>query len=95
MVFFNGEDQKEIEFVKSHLKGWQQRLGKKSSQTYLILTELDREKGWKAYDEITEKMDTRIYLLQHDMKSAFQLEASPCIAYQEGNYMAIEEFRVE
>ena len=95
MVFFNGEDQKEIEFVKSHLKGWQQRLGKKSSQTYLILTELDREKGWKAYDEITEKMDARIYLLQHDMKSAFQLEASPCIAYQEGNYMAIEEFRVE
>ena len=95
MVFFNGEDQKEIEFVKSHLKAWQQRLGKKSTQTYLILTELDREKGWKAYDEITEKMDARIYLLQHDMKSVFQLEASPCIAYQEGNYMAIEEFRVE
>ena len=95
MVFFNGDDQQEIDFVKSHLKQWQQRLGKKSSQTYLILTRLDSEKGWKAYEKITKEMDAKIFLLQNDVKTAFQLEASPCIAYQQGRYMAVEEFRVQ
>ncbi|WP_406018214.1 hypothetical protein, partial [Succinivibrio sp.] len=95
MVVFNGDDEKEIEFVRSHLKQWQKRLGKKDEQTFLILTKLDRQKGWKAYEQITKTMDAKIYLLQNDIKTSFQLEASPCLVYQQERYFAVEEYRVQ
>ena len=95
MVVFNGDDEKEIEFVRSHLKQWQKRLGKKDEQTFLILTKLNRQKGWKAYEQITKTMDAKIYLLQNDIKTSFQLEASPCLVYQQGRYFAVEEYKVQ
>jgi len=94
MVLFDPTVPGESEYVRNHLDSWLQKHNMQRFQAVLMMTDFDRQGGWKSYTDLSNFFDKHIYALQPNVKTRFALEKHPCIVYQENNLFAVEEFNI-
>ena len=94
MVIFDPTTPGEKEYIMKNLDSWLNQRHMQRFQANLMMTDFDREGGWKAYSELSDFFDKHIFALQPEIKTRFALEKHPCIVYQEGNLFAVEEFDI-
>ena len=95
LVVFDASDPHELSFVERNLPQWKQTHNRNSETTQLIMTGFDREKGWDEHTRLVHRFNSRLYLLQSDIKNTFKLRHHPSIVYQEGTNFVVEEFKVD
>ena len=95
LVVFDASDPHELSFVERNLPQWKQTHNRNSETTQLIMTGFDREKGWDEHTRLVHRFNSRLYLLQSDIKNTFRLRHHPSIVYQEGTNFVVEEFKVD
>lgn len=94
-IAFDGTNKKEVEFVNKKLPEWQKEHNALKKQTVLMLTEIDREHGWKELERFQTDFDTPIFVLQPEIKNTFKLEKHPSLVYAEDDYYVVEEFKID
>ena len=75
LVIFNPLRAEEVALVQDKLKtlrGLEKRI-------QLLVTQMDRKRGWDAYTEITERFDEPIFLLTPEVKARFEIEVTPSL----------------
>ena len=92
LVVFNGTDQREIAFVKEHLAAWTQKSGVQPHNVRLILTGIDRDRGWDSYKSLTNYFDDEVFLLTPEIRDSFLLEHTPCTVAAAGRNFVVEEY---
>ena len=95
LVVFDASNPREVSYVERHLPQWKQTHNLNTERTQLIMTGFDREKGWDEHTRLTQRFNTRLYLLQSDIKNTFRLRHHPSIVYQQGTNFVVEEFKVD
>lgn len=94
LVIFNGSVQREMAYVKEHLASWIAKANVQPHQVKLIITGLDRKRGWDSYASLMNFFDDEIFVLTPEVKQSFALEHTPSIVYADGRRFAVEEFNV-
>ncbi|WP_197488458.1 TrbC family F-type conjugative pilus assembly protein [Methylomonas koyamae] len=61
--------------------------------TYLI-TGLERDKGWQAFNALEERLGQPVFLLTADVRQRFNLEAVPSVVEQDGTRIKVREIAV-
>lgn len=89
LIIFNPLRAEEVALVQDKLK----TLGKLEKRVQLLVTQMDRQKGWDAYTEITELFDEPIFLLTPEVKARFEIEVTPSLvtADNKAHVFVIEE----
>lgn len=95
LIVFDGQDQGEIAFIKAQLPKWLAEHKLKASQVKLIITGLDRNRGWDAYQSLTNYFDDEVFVLTSEVRDSFVLEHHPCLVYAEDRHFVVEEFAHE
>lgn len=75
LIIFNPLRAEEVALVQDKLKtfrGLEKRI-------QLLVTQMDRKRGWDAYTEITERFDEPIFLLTPEVKARFEIEVTPSL----------------
>lgn len=78
IVIFNAASSDEIERVRLFLEEHKKN-GK--AMPMLVATAIDKERGWKAYEEITELFDSHLYMLVPEMVERFRLVVTPSVVW--------------
>ena len=89
LIIFNPLRAEEVALVQDKLKtlrGLEKRI-------QLLVTQMDRKRGWDAYTEITELFDEPIFLLTPEVKARFEIEVTPSLvtADNKAHVFVIEE----
>ena len=89
LIIFNPLRAEEVALVQDKLKtlrGLEKRI-------QLLVTQMDRKRGWDAYTEITERFDEPIFLLTPEVKARFEIEVTPSLvtADNKSHVFVIEE----
>ena len=93
MIVFNAASQSEVDRLQAYLneksasdKGFKARL------TY-IATAIDKNRGWDAYKEISDRLDAHIHFLVPEIKDRWQLQQTPAVIYADNaaKYFIVEE----
>lgn len=95
LVVFDGSSQREIAYVKAHLDKWRTEAKIAPQRVRLILTGIDRERGWDSYQSLMNFFDDEIFVLTPEVKQSFALEHHPCIVYADGRTFTVEEFSID
>lgn len=95
LVVFDGSSQREIAYVKDHLEAWRAQAKIAPQRVRLILTGIDRERGWDSYQSLMNFFDDEIFVLTPEVKQSFALEHHPCIVYADGRTFTVEEFSID
>lgn len=95
LVVFDPTDKRELSFIEHHLPEWKELHNMSSEATLLILTDVDRESGFEGHDRLVKRMNSRLYLLQKDVKDTFKLRHHPSLVYQLGTNFVVEEFKID
>ncbi len=75
LVIFNPLRAEEVALVQDKLK----TLRSLEKRIQLLVTQMDRKRGWDAYTEITERFDEPIFLLTPEVKARFEIEVTPSL----------------
>ena len=94
-IAFDGTNKKEVEFVKKMLPEWQKEHNVIKKKVVLMLTDIDRENGWKEHEKFQTDFDNAIFVLQPEIKNIFKLEKHPSLVYAEDDYYVVEEFKID
>lgn len=94
-IAFDGTNKKEVEFVKKMLPEWQKEHNVIKKKVVLMLTDIDRENGWKEHEKFQTDFDNAIFVLQPEIKNTFKLEKHPSLVYAEDDYYVVEEFKID
>lgn len=95
LVVFDATNRQEVAFVERHLPQWRTDHRINSEQTFMLMTGIDRDNGWTEHKKLVERFNSRMYLLQSDVKNTFGIRHHPCIVYQNGERFVVEEFKVD
>tara|TARA_R110001583_G_scaffold1489_2_gene11657 strand:+ start:2435 stop:3574 length:1140 start_codon:yes stop_codon:yes gene_type:complete len=90
VVVFNPTKKREFEFVSRMLNGLKSRYGK----VVLIATELEKESGWDGYKELTDSLESPVYMLTSDVYTRFKIEKTPTMVSANQDYFIIDEYKV-
>ena len=89
LIIFNPTRVGQVTAVQKELKQAPKQL------TLLIATEIDRSGGWKTFQELQQKVGTRVYLLTPDIRKRFKLETVPTVVEAEGRQFRMREVGME
>ena len=89
LIIFNPLRAEEVALVQDKLK----TLRGLEKKIQLLVTQMDRKRGWDAYTEITELFDEPIFLLTPEVKARFEIEVTPSLvtADNKAHVFVIEE----
>lgn len=93
IVVMNATDAREIELIQEALHGIASQPG--ITQVMFIASELDADKGWDSYTEVSDIFDAPIYLLTPDVKERFVLEFTPSVITSDGVDFIVRELTWE
>lgn len=90
VVVFNPTREDELALILKRIDGWKNEPFKKR---IFIATEMDRVKGWKAFEEITEKLDAPLFFLTPEVQKRFEIVATPSfvVADNDRKVFVVEE----
>lgn len=77
MMIFDPLDEEERKVIELQKRAWEQE--HPGGIISFLVTRIDRAKGWDSYKEITDWLDTPIYLLTPEVKARWQLRVTPSI----------------
>lgn len=76
LVIFNPLVEAEVQTVEAELPALKMRY----PQVMLLATDMVKdETGWKAYERLTDRLDSHVYLLTSEVRERFELRATPSI----------------
>lgn len=92
LMVFDPLDQKQVEIAKHKAE---QLLDDPSiSQVIYLATQIDRDKGWDFFNDLTDQLDAHVFLLTPDIISRFELRHVPSIVTADDKHFVITELEV-
>ena len=93
LVIFDPTDKNERDIIDELKKKWSKEPYK---NRIFIASSMDKQRGWEAYEELTNWLDEPLYMLMPDVKTRFQIEATPSLvtADNQRDVFVIEEIPV-
>ena len=88
VIVFNPSYESELKTVKKFIE----KHKPDNRKTRLIVTHFDRKKGGEHFNELQEYINSRIYVLNEDLRRTFTVEYTPAIIYADGGKLYITEF---
>lgn len=90
-IFFDGTDERQKKVIADYIKA--NKLSYES--THLIITEMDRKGGFKAFQELMNYFGgNRIAVMEKGMKERFKIKAVPSILSGSGDYYKVQEIGI-
>lgn len=89
LVVFDPTDRKQREVAKIKMHELLKTEG--INQVHFLVTQIDREKGWDFYNELSDELDAHIFMLNNDIISRFHLEATPSIVQAKDKQFMVTE----
>lgn len=91
IVVFDPTDPLEMETLAKRLPKVAQEPG--VLKLVYIATGIDKEKGWDAYTELTNRFQAPVYLLTPDVRSRFELQYTPSIITADETHFVVREWK--
>lgn len=92
LMVFDPLDQKQVEIARHKAE---QLLDDPSiSQVIYLATQIDRDKGWDFFNDLTDQLDAHVFLLTPDIISRFELRHVPSIVTADDKHFVITELEV-
>lgn len=93
LVVFDPSSKKQVEKVKETLPRIKNTAG--VNRITYIVTKLDTEDGWDSYKEITDELDSPVFLLTPDVRDRFQIELAPSVVTAKAGSFIVEELGIQ
>ena len=87
---FNGEDKRQIQAVKTYIK----KKKIPSDLAILIVSALDRSRGFAAIGELSASFGAQVYILDKLVMDRFKLKVVPSVVYGSGDFYKVEELGI-
>lgn len=89
VVIFDATNSKERKAISMHLPAIMEREGLRRKM--YLTTDMDTDRGWDAYKELTDEYSSPIYLLKPEVASRFQIEKTPSVVTARDGMFVVEE----
>ncbi len=76
VIIFNPSSQEEIGFVKAFKEKFK---AQGLTGLHLIATQMDKTDGWKAYETLTETLDSHVYVIVPEIEYTWHIERTPTV----------------
>lgn len=91
VIVFNPLRESEVEAAASMVKSYTQ-MGQKIIP---VLSEIDKTKGWKMYNDLSKRLNHRVFMLTPDLKQRFRIMHTMSVVRASGDYFEVREVKVE
>lgn len=78
--------EKQINFAKAQIEKYSDK-----QNVVIILSEVDREKGWDGFTEVQNKVGRAVYILKDDVRTRFSIDFTPSVVTAADKNFYIEE----
>lgn len=82
IVVFNSVSEEEMSRVETFLSAHRQQ---GLPMPVMIATQIDKKKDWDGYTELTDRLDSHVFLLTPEVRQQWQLEKTPSIISADNN----------
>lgn len=86
LVIIDPSYEKQINFAKAQIENY----GDKQN-VVIILSEVDRQKGWDGFTEVQNKVGRAVYILKDDVRTRFSIDFTPSVVTAADRSFYIEE----
>lgn len=76
MVIFNPTSEDETARIEAFIAG---ASAESRAGVVLIASEMDRDRGWQGYRELTNRFDAHVYLMTPEVETRWQIEKTPSV----------------
>ncbi|MBW9241021.1 pilus assembly protein [Pseudomonas carnis] len=86
LVIIDPTYERQINFAKAQIEKYSDK-----QNVVIILSEVDREKGWDGFTEVQNKIGRAAYILKDDVRTRFSIDFTPSVVTAADKYFYIEE----
>ncbi|WP_343177042.1 TrbC family F-type conjugative pilus assembly protein [Pseudomonas sp. 4810-S13] len=86
LVIIDPTYERQINFAKAQIEKYSDK-----QNVVIILSEVDREKGWGGFTEVQNKIGRAVYILKDDVRTRFSIDFTPSVVTAADKYFYIEE----
>jgi len=92
LVIFDPLDEKQVEIAQHKTKQLFENPAIK--KVIHLATQIDREKGWDHFNDLTNKLDAHVFLLTQDIITRFELKHVPSIVTADDTHFIVTELDI-
>ncbi|TCV62823.1 glycyl-tRNA synthetase beta chain [Pseudomonas fluorescens] len=86
LVIIDPSYEKQINFAKAQIDRYSDK-----QNVVIILSEVDRQKGWDGFTEVQNKVGRAVYILKDDVRTRFSIDFTPSVVTATERSFYIEE----